>query len=131
MSSKTIEDVEPSQARDVLQAALAGQKVVSLQPADLNAYLDAHPDLAAVLPVVCGRVRQELGPEAELSLEVYRDPEIDDCYLRLCARLLSYDDETLERLDRVSQSFEEELAHGSGYLLLTTDLRPARAPHAI
>jgi hypothetical protein len=94
---------------------------------DVAAYLALHPDLAKVLPPVCAQARKEFGPEAELKLQVYRDPEIDDCYLRLYVRLSSYDDASMARLARVSQPFEEALARASGYLLVTTDFRPPRA----
>ena len=36
-------------------------------------------------------------------------------------RLVGYDDRTMERVDRVSEPFDEQLCNASGYLLVTTD----------
>ena len=49
-------------------------------------YLDEHGDLSQLLPEICGQIRKQFGPEAELSLELYRDPEINDRYLTLYLR---------------------------------------------
>ena len=37
-----------------------------------------HSALQLLLLQICQRVREEFGQDAELSLELYRDPEIDD-----------------------------------------------------
>jgi hypothetical protein len=97
----------------------------------VSSYLSSHPDLGDPVLAVCAEVRKEFGPEAELALQVYRDPEIHDCYLSLYVRLTSYDDSIIPRLDRVSQPFDEELSRASGYLLVTTDFRPPRAKHGV
>lgn len=54
--------------------------------ADVGRYLGEHTELRSVVPPICQRVRDEFGPDAELSLELYRDPEIDDRYLTLEVR---------------------------------------------
>jgi hypothetical protein len=97
----------------------------------VRAYLKRHGDLATHLPAVCDAARKEFGSEAELALELYRDPEIRDHYLTLYVRLDSYDSETMARIDRVSANFERRLAHASGYLLLTTDFRPPRGANGV
>jgi hypothetical protein len=84
-----------------------------------------------LLPTICERVRGEFGPEAELSLHLYRDPEIDDQYLKLLVRLPRYERDVMDRIDRVSTSFEERITPSAGYLLVTTDFRPARSRHAV
>jgi hypothetical protein len=97
----------------------------------VRAYLRRHGDLAAHLPAVIEAARKEFGSEAELALELYRDPEIRDHYLTLYVRLHSYDGETMARIDRVSTLFERRLAQTSGYLLLTTDFRPPRGANGL
>jgi hypothetical protein len=97
----------------------------------VRAYLKRHDELAAQLPAVCDAARKEFGAEAELALELYRDPEISDHYLTLYVRLDCYDSETMSRIDRVSGSFERQLAQTSGYLLLTTDFRPPRGANGV
>ena len=94
-------------------------------------YLDAHRDLALIVPSACSQARQEFGPEAELELKVYRDPEIDDHYLSLYARLPSYDETIMTRIERVTHPFDDELCSASGYFLVTTDFGRPRANHAV
>ncbi|HEV3260525.1 MAG TPA: hypothetical protein VG013_26960 [Gemmataceae bacterium] len=89
----------------------------------VRAYLEQDADLASLLPAVCEQARNEFGPDAELALEVYRDPEVKDAYLTLYVRLKRYATDTMERLDRVGQRFTDKLEQVSGYLLLTTDFR--------
>jgi hypothetical protein len=82
--------------------------------------------------LVCAQARSEFGPQAQLVLQVYRDPESDDRLLTLLVRLPSYEGKNfLARMERVTQSFEEQLCRSSGYLLLTTDFASPRANHAV
>jgi hypothetical protein len=111
--------------------SLVAQQVLIPHREEVGAYLDSHPDLGEILPAISAHARQEFGTQAELTLRVYRDPEINDCYLSLYVRLPSYDEAIMARLDRVSQPFEDELCQASGYLLVTTDFRPPRAKHGV
>src|SRR5437870_1581230 len=97
----------------------------------VRAYLKRHADLAANLPAVCEAAREEFGSEVQLSLELYRDPEIHDQYLTLYIRLDAYDSATMARVDRVNEKFERRLERASGYLLLTTDFRPPRGANGV
>jgi len=97
----------------------------------VRAYLKRHAALAANLPAVCEATREEFGSEAELSLELYRDPEIRDQYLTLYVRLQVYDRDTMGRIDRVSERFARRLGRAPGYLLLTTDFRPPREANGV
>ncbi|HMF15354.1 MAG TPA: hypothetical protein VKE94_23730 [Gemmataceae bacterium] len=97
----------------------------------VRAYLRRHRDLAAHLPAVRDAAREEFGSEAELTLDLYQDPDRRDRYLTLYVRLDSYDRETMARIDRLSTHFEPRLARASGYLLLTTDFRPPRSANGV
>jgi hypothetical protein len=101
------------------------------KPSDVTAYLDQHGDLARLLPEICAQVRQAFGQETELSLEVYRDPEIDDCYLTLYVRQDEYDARIIERIEAVRSGFHDSVSAISGHLLLATDLRRPRGLHAV
>ena len=118
-------------AGDKVLAALTAQGIALANEKEIAAYLAAHPDLADVVPSVGARVREEFGKNAQLTLRLYRDPEIDDRYLSLNVRLLGYDDRTMERIDRVSEPFDEQLCDVSGYLLVTTDFRSAETNHDV
>jgi hypothetical protein len=100
--------------------------VLGPDQASVREYLHAHPHLGQPLSSVCDATRHAFGPDAELSLELYRDPEADDRYLTLYVRLEKYDARILERIEAVRLPFEDQLAQFSGHLLVTTDFRP---PH--
>jgi hypothetical protein len=100
-------------------------------PAEVRAYLDQFEELASLVPEVCAALRAEFGDEAELSLELYTDPEFADRYLTLYVRQAAYDRDMLERIDRACTSVEDRLDTASGRLLVTTDFRPPRGNHAV
>ena len=107
-----------------LRAALA-------VPDEVRAYLDRFEGLANLVPEVCAALRAEFGGEAELSLELYTDPEIEDRYLTLYVRQAVYDRDIMERIDRACSAVEDRLSAASGRLLVTTDFRPPRGNHAV
>src|SRR5882672_8231567 len=57
---------------------------------EVKRYLSQHPQLAAPLVKICDAARGEFGPDAELALEVYKDPEMPDQYLTLYVRQDGY-----------------------------------------
>lgn len=115
---------------DILQR-LAEHRIVVPTVEDVGAYLQAHPQLDRLLPSICGAVRQALGSEVELSLQLYRDPEIDDRYLTLYVRREKYEPDILDRLQAVSDRFNHLLEEVPGYFLLTTDFSRPRGIHAV
>jgi hypothetical protein len=123
---------DPQNSTDVtseIEAALSwlgSEGIVIPQPAAVRDYLLRYPDMADLLPLVCKVARERLGKDTQLSLELYRDPEIDDEYLTLYVRQENYDEHILEMLESVSAEYEEKLTESSGWLLVTTDFRPPR-----
>lgn len=94
-------------------------------------FLEAAPTIAEFLPPLCERLRCEFGPKAELSLELYRDPEIKDEYLTLYVRETRYTADILDRIDRATQAFGKKLERASGSLLITTDFRPPQSNNGV
>jgi len=86
-------------------------------------YLVKHPSLRPLLPEAYDRIRAEFGSEVDLSLDEYRDPEIDDQFLTITIGLSNYDDDIMDRIERINQSFEDRIKPSKGYLLITTDFR--------
>ena len=115
--------------RDVVLPVRAD--VVVPNPQDVECYLREHSALQLLLPQICEQVRAEFGRDAELSLELYRDPEIDDRYLTLYVRQDRYDANIIERLDQLGEQFADELERCTGDILLTTDFCPRRSQHAV
>src|SRR5579862_7668969 len=111
----------PSLEEALHDLGLSPFQVLVPRPSAVIDYVAMHHDLAQLLPEICDSVRRNLGPDVELSLEIYQDPEIDDCYLTLYVRQDTYDMEMMERLDAVSRPFDALLDAVSGYLLITTD----------
>jgi hypothetical protein len=105
---------------------LAQKQVMIPQPAEVRDYLLRHSHMIVLLPAISERVLERCGRQAQLSLEVYRDPEIDDEYLALYIRQERYDKSILNVIDSICAEFETELASSLGWLLVTTDLRPLR-----
>jgi hypothetical protein len=110
---------------------LAERRIVVPNPQEVALYLLAHGDLAELLPPICAEIREALGNEVQLSLELYQDPEIDDRYLSLYARKEKYERDILDSLQAVSDRFNDRLADVSGYFLLTTDFSRPRGGHVI
>jgi hypothetical protein len=110
---------------------LSSEKIAVPKRHEVLAYLTSHKQLAKLLPAVGAQVRHAFGPQAELSLELYRDPEIDDRYLTLYVRQETYDWRIMEKIEAESRQFNERLEQVSGYLLVTTDFRRPRNNNAI
>ena len=108
-----------------------GADVAIPNPQDVECYLGEHSALQLLLPQICQRLREEFGQDAELSLELYRDPEIEDRYLTLYVRQDRYDANIVERLDQLGEQFADDLERCTGDILLTTDFRPRRSQHAV
>lgn len=83
-------------------------------------YIVEFPDLIEVIPQAVKAAKKHL-PEAQLILEVYHDPEIDDRCLVLYVRLPMYDEKVMERIEAAEAEFLDRLADAEGWLLLTTD----------
>jgi hypothetical protein len=109
-----------------LRSSLASSAVEVRHVAEVRAYLDQHSDMYGVAEEICKATRQQFGPEAFITLQVYRDPEIDDEYLRLRVRLRSYGPDMTQRIRSVSAPYESDLCDKSGSIIVTTDFRPIR-----
>lgn len=88
---------------------------------EVRGYLLRHSDMTDVVVQLCDMASRRLGPGAQLSLEVYHDPEIEDEYLTLYVRQERYDQRILDAIEDLCQACERQLAGRSGWLLVTTD----------
>ncbi|MFQ6609153.1 MAG: hypothetical protein ACE5EE_11600 [Fidelibacterota bacterium] len=96
------------------------------QPGAVRDYLVRYSDITSLITLVCSMAREELGVDTQLSLEVYRDPEIEDEYLALYVRQESYDELIMDKIEELCAEYEEELTGKSGWFIVTTDFRPPR-----
>ncbi len=125
---RTIPAIPP--ALDLLPR-LADLGIAVPDPDKVRAYLNDHSQLAHLLPDICAEVRQALGHAVELSLEVYKDPEIDDRLINLYVRQDKYDRDFLDHLESISANFNDRFEEVPGYFLLTTDFTGPRGSHAV
>jgi len=88
----------------------------------IREYLSLFADTAEVAFHAVEAARRRF-PDAQLVLDVYQDPEIDDEYLVLYVRMPHYDDSVMERIAAAEAEYLDVLADKSGWIQLTTDFR--------
>ncbi len=111
---------------EITLSQLRSMSVMIPEVAAVREYLYHYLELLDILPYVSQLARQNFGPEAQLSLEIYRDLETDDAYLTLYIRLDKYDKSTMKRIKEIRREYRGLLAEIAGEFLLTTDFRLAR-----
>jgi hypothetical protein len=97
---------------------------------EVGKYLARRKRLAVLLPKIACKLRDGFGSRVELSLELYKDPEIRDQYLTFYVRQEKYEPHFIDRIEVVSREFERQLETVSGHLLITTDFRSPRESDA-
>jgi hypothetical protein len=130
-NSETKEKIEE------LMDRLAQEPQVRIKnPKLVRRYLRKFNDMIDVVPEAVNAARRHF-PEAQLVLDLYEDPEIDDRYLVLYVRLWNYDESVMERvrearkelngfidrLDKAEAEFLHHLVEKRGWLQLTTDFQ--------
>ena len=99
-------------------------------PNPIREYLSQFTGLLDVIPKAVNAAKKHF-PEAQLVIDVYRDPEIADCYLVLYIRLKHYDDSVMERLEKAEAEFLTHLVSKRGWIQLTTDFREPEGDDAL
>ncbi len=94
------------------------------KPNEVFDYLLRFSGITDVTVEIAGSAHQRL-PEAQLLLEVYRDPEVEDEYLALYARFREYDESVMDKIKAIRRGHSERLVGKEGWLLFTTDFQPA------
>ncbi len=118
MSPADIGKIASQPRWEKLLAELAAQNIcVEVEP--VCAYLDDFPDVAEALIAICRSTRKEFGPDTPLTLEINRDPEIDDRYLKLRVSLPDFSPDIDQRLRSVADAHAEQLWDKKGYILVT------------
>lgn len=100
--------------------------IIQPDPAAVRNYLIKHDDMIDLLYRVGRLARNKFGYEAEISLEVFHDPEEDYEDLTLYVRKNDYQEELLKKFEEIDDEYGEELADKSGYLAVTTDFKHPR-----
>ncbi len=106
------------------------RKVRLENPYSIREYLLRFTELLDVIPKAVDAAKKHF-PEAQLVMDVYQDPEIDDNYLVLYIRLKHYDDSFIERLEEAEAEFLNQLVSKRGWIQLTTDFREPEGEDAL
>ena len=114
-----------SNPKDVLQDLLRQGVIIPCLP-KVQGYLDRYSELCDILQAASKNVRERFDENAQLSLELYRDPEIEDEHLTLYVRQERYDSGIVDALNGIAASFDDQLSHTPGWFLITTDFQPPR-----
>jgi DNA replicative helicase MCM subunit Mcm2 (Cdc46/Mcm family) len=98
------------------------QKVQLKNLDKIRDYLLQFPDVMNVIRKAINAAQKHF-PEAQLIMDLYEDPEIEDYYLVLYVRLKNYDDSFVDRLKEAQAEFISDLVNKEGWVQLTTDFR--------
>ena len=93
-------------------------------PGKVIDYLQKHRNLYDIVLYACILTDERFGQNAQMSLELYQDPEINDEYLTIYVRQNTYEPDLIDKIDRVSVEFENILKDEREWLLITTAVRP-------
>lgn len=107
-----------------LLGRLQEQQVELVETNAIREYMRGHSDMVSGVDIVTSLVRSHFGKDAQLLLDVYNDPEIDDQYLQLRVRAIDYNSEFMNLIDVVDALAEPGLRRRTGRILLTTDFVP-------
>lgn len=119
--------------RNTLNAATIEQSLLYLQyylelqfphPEEVIDYLQKHRGLYDVTLYACSLTEEKFGAHAQISLELYKDPEINDQYLTIYVRQNEYEPDIIEKIEAVSKEFAPAMTGEEGYILVTTDFHP-------
>lgn len=83
-------------------------------------YLIEFPDIIDIIPKAVNSAKKYF-PNAQIVLDFYIDPEIDDKHPIIYVRAKDYDNKFMELLDKAEEDFMEDLIGKKGWILLTTD----------
>src|SRR5574341_1900533 len=126
MSATLITETITALPVEPLLEQLRAQGIRIPRPAEVRDYLTRYPDVVAVAGKASELASAEFAGRAELSLELYVDPEIDDRYLTLYVRQNTYDLDIMKMIERVQEGHDCELDGSSGWFLVTTDFQPPK-----
>ena len=87
---------------------------------DICDYLVEFPDIIDIIPKAINSAKKYF-PNAQIVLDFYIDPEIDDNHPIIYVRVENYDNNFMELLEKAEKEFIKELVDKKGWILLTTD----------
>jgi len=120
--SKFSETLSLSAELDLLMRELQEIRVRLLRQKEIREYLLSFPDLIDITRKAVYAAREHI-PEAQLIMEVYHDPEIEDRYLLINARFQDYDDSVIDKIKAAESEYIDLLSNTEGWIQLSTDFQ--------
>ncbi|MEK7396089.1 MAG: hypothetical protein AAB116_04035 [Candidatus Poribacteria bacterium] len=120
------ENVDITNSIEKMLEHLILNNVIIPNPGEISNYLHQYPDIIDLVKFACDETRERFMQPTQLSLELYRDPEIDDNYLTLYVRQEKYDDNVMDIIEEIWPTYSDELASKAGDFLVTTDFNYPR-----
>lgn len=115
---------EPHSYQKAIDAIFNNKIQIPEESSDsVGEYLILHPQITDNLDQISQILRQNLGQEPEISLEVYEDPEIEDEYLVFYIKDKNQNPELLGKIDKMFEEIYPLIENSSGWVLLTPDFR--------
>ncbi len=88
-------------------------------------FLSEREDIYRLIYQMVERLREEF-PESELSLELYSEPEFSEEYPTIYVRQTRYENDIMERIEKIQDNFYQRFEDTSGEVLITSDFRSPR-----
>ena len=133
MAELTIRELELAQEKinldDKLEQVLSKVRLLGVVISDIDYirnYLLCYPDIIDLILPICRHVKKEFPSPAQVLLEVYRDPEIDDKYISIEICQKEYDENVMKQIEQIEAEHQEELIGKSGWIIVTTNFRQLR-----
>jgi len=108
---------------------LAGLKLLNVKVHKLRQvrdYLIQDYPLTNNLAKICNAITHKFHQRADLTIELYIDPEIEDQYLTLYVRQFEYDSDIMNKIKEIRAQYTDLLEGKIGFLHITTDFQPPR-----
>ena len=122
-NTKAVENIDTNSLIEELLDHLKSDQIVIPKPEEVSDYLRQYPDIIDLVEFACEETRSRFLLPTQLSLELYRDPEIYDQYLTLYVRQNKYEKNIMDKIEEIRLIYCDELADKNGYFLLTTDFQ--------
>jgi len=91
---------------------------------ELSEFIIQHEDILPVMLTGCNRCSEYFGGDTDLILAVVHDPESNFEFLELNVRKSEYEDNFMEIVESLCDSFWNDLLDKSSYFVITTDFQP-------
>jgi hypothetical protein len=132
MAESIVHEVDAKQDRDLsgkIEQVLSQVKQLEILIPDIDDvqnYLIHYPDIIDLIVPICMLVKEKFQPPAQVSLEIYHDPEIVDEYISIEIRQEKYDESVRKRIDEIRNEYDEKLIDKNGWIFVGTDYRQPR-----